>query len=90
MRLCALIALCLVLLRLVLQMPPPSATYGPLLNLVSLNMSGESSAPGLSWYNENATSQVCDVRRLLATAQPCPRALLSSLLHAPNAPALTQ
>eukprot|EP00879_Flechtneria_rotunda_P014975 GHRR01015645.1.p1 GENE.GHRR01015645.1~~GHRR01015645.1.p1 ORF type:complete len:375 (+),score=100.13 GHRR01015645.1:230-1354(+) len=39
-------------------MPAPNPIYGPLMNLVSLNISDPSPQPNLKWYNENATTQV--------------------------------
>jgi hypothetical protein len=41
-----------------IQMPAPNPTYGPLVNLVGLNISDASPLPALNWYDENATSQV--------------------------------
>ena len=49
-----------------LQVPAPNPNYGPLLNLVGLNVSEPSFLPVLQWYNENATSQVGQLAGLQA------------------------
>jgi hypothetical protein len=39
-------------------MVAPNPLYGPLMNLVAINISDPSPAPGFNWYNENATTEV--------------------------------
>ena len=41
-------------------MPAPNPVFGPLLNLVYLNITDPAPAPALNWYNENATAPVSD------------------------------
>ncbi|KAF6262421.1 hypothetical protein COO60DRAFT_1676006 [Scenedesmus sp. NREL 46B-D3] len=40
------------------KMVAPNPLYGPLMNLVAINISDPAPAPGFNWYNENATTEV--------------------------------